>query len=66
MCVTHLQGDDVITNSGFTETLGSIWAEVHISHRVIVCQSWLLAELGFGFVSVCVCLCVCLDRNRTL
>ncbi len=40
--------------------------------ELIVGQSWLSANLGFGSVSVClsvsvcVCACVCLDRNRTL
>ena len=35
---------------------------------LIVCQSWLWADLGFPVVCVCVYvwLCVCIDRNRTI
>ncbi len=33
---------------------------------IIIGQSWLSDNLGFGSDSVCVCLSVCHDRNRTL
>ena len=26
--------------------------------NIVVCQSWLSADLGFGSVSVCVCVCL--------
>ncbi len=34
---------------------------------IIVCQSWLWADLGLPTMCVCVCVCVCVwvDRNRT-
>ena len=44
----------------FTELHGVV-NRLHAQILLIVCQSWLWADLGLPSVHVCVCVCVCLS-----
>ncbi len=46
-------------STSFQNNFGFTHASSFLNIFIIVCQSWLWADLGLPSVRVCVCVCVC-------